>query len=214
MSDNKSYMQTEYELKEEIKSINDKGFNTVLIRDKDQRDKRRFTKIFDIKLNELIYHTDLQKKYIDFFILLVNLNTKYIEYDLNMINLPIKEIAKNMQFSKVHIYNNLKVLKEHNLIDYYKKGNSNMVVINPCYYARFLDIRYMYFLENAFLNDKLNVSNVIDRIIVIKSSKNDRKNKYIDNQIKDYIRANCLPDWANSFSLCKNWAYYFYLLYQ
>ena len=100
MSDNKSYMQTEYELKEEIKSINDKGFNTVLIRDKDQRDKRRFTKIFDIKLNELIYHTDLQKKYIDFFILLVNLNTKYIEYDLNMINLPIKEIAKNMQFSK------------------------------------------------------------------------------------------------------------------
>ena len=46
MSDNKSYMQTEYELKEEIKSINDKGFNTVLIRDKDQRDKRRFTKIF------------------------------------------------------------------------------------------------------------------------------------------------------------------------
>ena len=26
MSDNKSYMQTEYELKEEIKSINDKGF--------------------------------------------------------------------------------------------------------------------------------------------------------------------------------------------
>ena len=183
MSDNKSYMQTEYELKEEIKSINDKGFNTVLIRDKDQRDKRRFTKIFDIKLNELIYHTDLQKKYIDFFILLVNLNTKYIEYDLNMINLPIKEIAKN-----------IKVLKEHNLIDYYKKGNSNMVVINPCYYARFLDIRYMYFLENAFLNDKLNVSNVIDRIIVIKSSKNDRKNKYIDNQIKDYIRTNCLPD--------------------
>ena len=68
MSDNKSYMQTEYELKEEIKSINDKGFNTVLIRDKDQRDKRRFTKIFDIKLNELIYHTDLQKKYIDFFV--------------------------------------------------------------------------------------------------------------------------------------------------
>ena len=98
MSDNKSYMQTEYEVKEEIKSINDKGFNTVLIRDKDQKDKRRFTKIFDIKLNELIYHTDLQKKYIDFFILLVNLNTKYIEYDLNMINLPIKEIAKNMQF--------------------------------------------------------------------------------------------------------------------
>ena len=62
MSDNKSYMQTEYELKEEIKSINDKGFNTVLIRDKDQRDKRRFTKIFDIKLNELIYHYKPTKK--------------------------------------------------------------------------------------------------------------------------------------------------------
>lgn len=52
----------------------------------------------------------------------------------------------------------------------------------------------MYFLENDFLNDKLNVSNVIDRIIVMKSSKNDEKNKDIDNQIKDYIQANCLPD--------------------
>ena len=138
-------MQTEYELKEEIKSINDKGFNTVLIRDNDQKDKRRFTKIFDIKLNDLIFHTDLKKKYIDFFILLVNFNSKYIEYDLNMINLSIKEISKNMQYSTVHIYNNLKVLKEHKLIDYYKKGNNNFIVINPSYYARFLDIRYMYF---------------------------------------------------------------------
>ncbi len=31
MSDNKSYMQTEYELKEEIKSINDKGFNKTML---------------------------------------------------------------------------------------------------------------------------------------------------------------------------------------
>ena len=61
-----------------------------------------------------------------------------------------------------------------------------MVVINPCYYARFLDIRYMYFLENAFLNDKLNVSNVIDRIIVIKSSKNDRKNKTLPRAKKQH----------------------------
>lgn len=194
-NESKSHWQTESELKEEIKSINDKGFNTVLIRDKDQRDKRRFTKIFDKKLNELIFKTDIERKYINFFILLVNINSKYIEPDLNMINHPIKQIAENLKCSTVHLYNNLKVLKSYNLIDYYKKGCNNFIVINPCYYARFYDIRYMYFLDNAFNNNELkttDITDVIDRIIIIRNTKNDKKNKYIDSQIQSYIKENCL----------------------
>lgn len=193
-NETKSHWQTESELKEEIKSILDKGYNTVLIKDKDQRDKRRFTKLFDIKLNELVFKSDIERKYLNFFILLVNINTRYIEYDLNMINLPIKKIAENLNCSTVHLYNNLKVLKSYNLIDYYQKGKNNFVVINPCYYARFYDIRYMYFLENAFDNDKVNITEIIDRIRVLKTTQNDRKNKYIDKQINNYIKENCLPN--------------------
>ena len=193
-NESKSHWQTESELKEEIKSILDKGYNTVLIKDKDQRDKRRFTKLFDIKLNELIFKSDIERKYLNFFILLVNINSRYIEPDLNMINLSIKQIAENLKCSTVHLYNNLKVLKSYNLIDYYKKGNNNFVVINPCYYARFYDIRYMYFLENAFDNDKVNITEIIDRIRVLKTTQNDRKNKYIDKQINNYIKENCLQD--------------------
>ncbi len=196
-NESKSHWQTETELKEEIKSINDKGFNTVLIRDKDQRDKRRFTKIFDKKLNDLIFKAGIERKYINFFILLVNVNSKYIEPDLNMINLPIKQIAENLKCSTVHLYNNLKVLKKYNLIDYYRKGNNNFVVINPCYYARFYDIRYMYFLDNTFNNNELkttDITSVIDRITIIRNTKNDKKNKYIDSQIQSYIKENCLQD--------------------
>ena len=188
MREKKSQFETQHHLKEEIESITDKGYNTVLIKDRDQTDRRRFTKIFDIKLNELIFNTDLERKYINFFILLVNINSRYIEPDLNIINLTTKEIADNLEFTTVYIYNCLKVLKEHNIIDYYKQGKSNFVVINPIYYARFYDIRYMYLVENTFKRKNVSITEIIDRIRILKNTKNNRKNKYINEQIKSYLK--------------------------
>ena len=187
MREKKSQFETQYHLKEEIESITDKGYNTVLIKDRDQTDRRRFTKIFDIKLNELIFNTDLERKYINFFILLVNINSRYIEPDLNLINLTTKEIADNLEFTTVYVYNCLKVLKEHDIIDYYKKGKSNFVVINPIYYAKFYDIRYMYLVENTFKRKNVSITEIIDRIRILKNTKNNRKNKYINEQIKSYL---------------------------
>lgn len=187
MREKKSQFETQHHLKEEIESITDKGYNTVLIKDRDQTDRRRFTKIFDIKLNELIFNTDLERKYINFFILLVNINSRYIEPDLNLINLTVKEIADNLEFTTVYVYNCLKVLKEHDIIDYYKKGKSNFVVINPIYYARFYDIRYMYLVENTFKRKNVSITEIIDRIRILKNTKNNRKNKYINEQIKSYL---------------------------
>ena len=187
MREKKSQFETQHHLKEEIESITDKGYNTVLIKDRDQTDRRRFTKIFDIKLNELIFNTDLERKYIIFFILLVNINSRYIEPDLNIINLTTKEIADNLEFTTVYVYNCLKVLKEHDIIDYYKKGKSNFVVINPIYYARFYDIRYMYLVENTFKRKNVSITEIIDRIRILKNTKNNRKNKYINEQIKSYL---------------------------
>ena len=187
MREKKSQFETQHHLKEEIESITDKGYNTVLIKDRDQTDRRRFTKIFDIKMNELIFNTDLERKYINFFILLVNINSRYIEPDLNLINLTVKEIADNLEFTTVYVYNCLKVLKKHNIIDYYKKGKSNFVVINPVYYARFYDIRYMYLVENTFKRKNVSITEIIDRIRILKNTKNNRKNKYINEQIKSYL---------------------------
>lgn len=187
MREKKSQFETQHHLKEEIESITDKGYNTVLIKDRNQTDRRRFTKIFDIKLNELIFNTDLERKYINFFILLVNINSRYIEPDLNIINLTTKEIADNLEFTTVYVYNCLKVLKEHDIIDYYKKGKSNFVVINPIYYARFYDIRYMYLVENTFKRKNVSITEIIDRIRILKNTKNNRKNKYINEQIKSYL---------------------------
>ena len=187
MREKKSQFETQRHLKEEIESITDKWYNTGLIKDRDQTDRRRFTKIFDIKLNELIFNTDLERKYINFFILLVNINSRYIEPDLNIINLTTKEIADNLEFTTVYVYNCLKVLKEHDIIDYYKKGKSNFVVINPIYYARFYDIRYMYLVENTFKRKNVSITEIIDRIRILKNTKNNRKNKYINEQIKSYL---------------------------
>ena len=183
----KSKIEIKYDLKEEIQSIEDKGYNTILINEKECKDKRRFTKIFDIKLNELIFKKDINRKYIDFFILLVNINSRYIEPDLNLINLSLKEIADNMEYTIGHIYNCLKVLKQENLIDYYKKGRNNYIVINPCYYARFYNIKYMYFLENAFMSENISITDIIDRINLLKNTRHNTKNKYINNQIKEYL---------------------------
>ncbi len=183
----KSSAQAQNDLKAEIESITDKGYNTVLIKDKDIKDKRRFTKIFDFKLNDLIYNSGIERKYINFFILLVNMNTAYIEPDLNVINLSIKEIADRLDYSTVHTYNYLKVLKENNIIDYYKSGKNNYIVINPCYYARFYDLNYLYLIENTFKKDNVSITAVIDRIKIKRTEKQDRRNKYIDNKAKTML---------------------------
>ena len=179
-----------HELSEEITGILEKGYNTVIVSDKDQRDKRRFTKIMDINLNKLIFESGIEKKYIHFFILLVNINTIYIEPDINIINLQTKEIAKNMGYSTVYLYNCCKILKENNIIDYYQVGNNKYIVINPCYYARFFNIRYMYLLENAFNKETISICDTIDRIKIIKTTLANRKNIMIDQQIKKYMADN------------------------
>lgn len=186
----KSKFEAEYDLKEEIQSIEDKGYKFTIVSTKEQKDKRRFTRVFDIKLNQLIFSTDIDRKYINFFILLVNINSRYIEPNINVINLPIKEIAKNMEYTTVHIYNCLKVLKEHNIIDYYIVGKSNYVVINPCYYARIYDNRYMYMLEYAFKYENVSVTDIINRIIVLKNTKHNNKDKITEEQIKQYVIEN------------------------
>ena len=194
MGKHKSNLDTIKEIYPEIASLKNKGYEPIFFDTTKQKDKRRFTKIFDIKLNNLIFKTNIDRKYINFFILLVNVNSKYIEPDLNLINLSIKQVAENMQYTTVYIYNCLKVLKKENIIDYYKKGKSNFIVINPCYYARFYDIKYMYFLDNAFNDNSMDITEIIDRIIVLKNCKNDKKNKNIESEIKEYIKENCLQD--------------------
>lgn len=194
MRETKSSFETKYDLKEEIGRITDKGYNTVLIRDKDIRDKRRFTKIFDINLNKLIFESDIERKYINFFILLVNTHSRYIEPDLNTINLTVKEIAENLGYSKSYTYDILRVLQRYNIIAYYIKGRNKNIVINPKYYARFYEIKYMYLLENAFDNTKADITDIVDRIQILRNTKNDRKNKYLDEQTKSYLTQYCITD--------------------
>jgi len=99
-----------------------------------------------------------------------------------------------MQYTTVYIYNCLKVLKKENIIDYYKKGKSNFIVINPCYYARFYTPKYMYLLDYAFNDKSMSITEIIDRITVLKNCKNDKKNKNIEKEIEEYIKENCLQD--------------------
>ena len=93
-----------------------------------------------------------------------------------------------MHYSTVHTYNYLKVLKAHNLIDYYNQGKSNLIVINPCYFARFYDIRYLYYLENAFKSNDISVSDIIDNISDLRIKMQNKKNKYVEGQIKRYMK--------------------------
>ncbi len=192
MGNKKSKIQSKIELTEEIKSIEDKGFNTLLITDTKRRDKRRFTKIFDIKLSELIFESGIPSPYIHFFILLVNINSRYIEPDLNLITIPIKKIAENMNYSQIHTYRNLSALKENNLIAFYERASNKYVIINPSYYARFYNIKYMYYLERGFSEEELKPSDIVDRIMILKQENRDRKDYITDKQIKEYVIENHL----------------------
>lgn len=187
--------ETTYQtIREEIKSISSKGINTVIIENKNHKDRRRFVKIYYKKLDSLIYNTTIDRKYINFFILLVNLNANYIEPDTNLIKLQIKQIAENMKYSIEHTYKLLNILKRLNLIDFYKVGTIKYVVINPKYFAKFYDIRYMYSVEYAFENEKVSVSDLIGQISICKDFKLDKKNKQVELEVNQYMRDHFLSD--------------------
>ena len=187
--------ETTYQtIREEIKSISSKGINTVIIENRNNKDRRRFVKIYYKKLDSLIYNTTIDRKYINFFILLVNLNANYIEPDTNLIKLQIKEIAENMRYSIEHTYRLLNILKRLNLIDFYKVGTIKYVVINPKYFAKFYDIRYMYSVEYAFENEKVSVSDLIGQISICKDFKLDKKNKQVELEVNQYMRDHFLSE--------------------
>lgn len=193
--ENTNNSETTYQtIKEEIKSISSKGINTVIIENRNNKDRRRFVKIYYKKLDSLIYNTTIDRKYINFFILLVNLNANYIEPDTNLIKLQIKEIAENMKYSIEHTYRLLNILKRLNLIDFYKVGTIKYVVINPKYFAKFYDIRYMYSVEYAFENEKVSVSDLIGQISICKDFKLDKKNKQVELEVNQYMRDHFLSD--------------------
>lgn len=177
-------------IREEIESLAKKDIPIIYIKDKTNKDKRRFIKIYYRQLNFMIYESTIDKKYINFFILLVNLNAKFIEADTNLIKLQIKQISENMGYSIEHTYKTLKVLKKLNLIDFYVLGKSKYVVINPKYYAKFYNIRYMYSLEYAFESDKISVSDLIGQITICKDIKLDKKNKEVEIEVKQYMNSN------------------------
>ncbi len=187
--------ETTYQtIREEIKSISSKGINTIIIENRNNKDRRRFVKIYYKKLDSLIYNTTIDRKYINFFILLVNLNANYIEPDTNLIKLQIKQIAENMRYSTEHTYRLLNILKRLNLIDFYKVGTIKYVVINPKYFAKFYDIRYMYSVEYAFENEKVSVSDLIGQISICKDFKLDKKNKQVELEVNQYMRDHFLSD--------------------
>ena len=45
----------------------------------------------------------------------------------------------------------------------------------------------MYLVENTFKRKNVSITEIIDRIRILKNTKNNRKNKYINEQIKSYL---------------------------
>ena len=66
-----------------------------------------------------------------------------------------------------------------------------------CIYSFVIPLTVSFFIEvmqYVFYLGVTDITDVIDRIIVIRNTKNDKKNKYIDSQIQSYIKENCLQD--------------------
>ena len=77
----------------ELSSINSKGYSAFVLPEKKKKDKRKFMKIHTTALDFLANKSGVDKKYINFFILLVNINSKHIEADTNLLKMSIKEIC-------------------------------------------------------------------------------------------------------------------------
>ena len=125
-----------------------------------------------------------------FFILLVNINSRYIEADTSLLKLSIKEIADKMGYSVVHIYNTLNMLEKLNLIAFYRVGKNKYVVINPKYYAKFYNIRFMYAVEYCFEKNKIDIQEIIGKLSILKELKVDKKNNSVEPEVKKFINSN------------------------
>lgn len=176
----------------ELESIASKGYTNYILPDKNKRDKRKFMKIHITELDFIANKSGIDRKYINFFILLVNINVKHIEPDTNLIKLSVKEIAEKMGYSVVHTYNTLNILEKINLIGFYKVGRNKYVVINPKYYAKFYNIRFMYAVEYCFeeRKRKTNIQEVIGKISILKELKTDRENSKVKGEVKGFINSN------------------------
>ena len=178
------------EIWEELSSIASKGYSAFVLPDKEKKDKRKFMKIHITALDFLANKSSVEKKYINFFILLVNINSKYIEADTNLLKLSIKEIADKMGYSVVHIYNTLNMLEKLNLIAFYRVGKNKYVVINPKYYAKFYNIRFMYAVEYCFEKNKIDIQEIIGKLSILKEIKVDKKNNSVEPEVKKFINSN------------------------
>lgn len=176
----------------ELESIASKGYTNYILPDKNKRDKRKFMKIHITELDFIANKSGIDKKYINFFILLVNINVKHIEPDTNLIKLSVKEIAEKMGYSVVHTYNTLNILEKINLIGFYRVGRNKYVVINPKYFAKFYNIRFMYAVEYCFeeRRRKTNIQEIIGKISILKDLKTDRENNKVKSEVKCFINNN------------------------
>lgn len=174
----------------EISTITEKGYNLFVEPVRMKKDKRKFIKIHIKALNELIYKADIDRKYINFFILLININCNFVEADTNLIRLSIKEIATNMGYTTVYTYNSLNVLKKHNLIDFFKMGKNNYVIINPKYFAKFYNNNYMYVIEYAFEKRDIDLQTLIGDLTIKKEVKNEYSNERLKSILKKYAEDN------------------------
>lgn len=175
----------------ELSSINSKGYSAFVLPEKKKKDKRKFMKIHTTALDFLANKSGVDKKYINFFILLVNINSKHIEADTNLLKLSIKEIADKMGYSVVHTYNTLNMLEKLNLIAFYKVGRNKYVVINPKYYAKFYNVNFMYAVEYSFEEkSKIDIQEVVGRISILKELKVDKENTKAKGEVKGFINSN------------------------
>lgn len=187
----KQNKETEHiEIWAELSSIASKGYSTFVLPDKEKKDKRKFMKLHITALDFLVNKSGIDKKYINFFILLVNINSRHIEADTNLLKLSIKEIADKMGYSVVHTYNTLNMLEKLNLIAFYKVGRNKYVVINPKYYAKFYEIRYMYAVEYCFEENKIDIQELIGKLSILKELKVDKKNSRVEPEVKGFINSN------------------------
>lgn len=96
-----------------------------------------------------------------------------------------------MGYSLVYMYDTLNMLEKLNLIAFYKMGRNKYVVINPKYYAKFYNIRYMYAVEYFFEeNRKIDIQDLIGKISILKELKVDKKNSRVEPEVKGFINSN------------------------
>ncbi|MBR0277022.1 MAG: hypothetical protein IJQ50_00995 [Clostridia bacterium] len=95
-----------------------------------------------------------------------------------------------MGYSVVHTYNTLNILKKLNYIDFYKLGKNKYVVINPKYFAKFYNPRYMYAVEYSFENKEVNLQDLIGHLSVLEEIKKEHPSKKVKVAVGQFVRDN------------------------